>query len=220
MRYPKATWYGGPPAKQGYPGYPSGNAISGIVLHSMDGNWDTGGVNILINGGTSWHFSVLRDGAVLQHYELEAECWHSGNASINRRTIGIEHEGYHSPEYGHGVESLTEAQIQSSVELCEWIADIPVAWKIERGTTLFLHKDLGTSECPGTRFDNIIERWTMPEPDTSTLLPVNTNIAQSWDIGLDRLTLIEIGKIIGKDFKRHAGALQDIVAAITEGYNS
>lgn len=162
-RYADAIWRPGPVHKQGYPNYPNQNAIAGIVLHSMDGYYATGGVNVLDNGGTSWQFSITNDGTVYQHYELEACCWHSGNASQNRRTIGIEHEGVHS----FRLDALTEAQIQASVKLCLWIAALPNAYALKRGETIFEHRDFGTSECPGERFTPIWSRWTDSQPDQS-----------------------------------------------------
>lgn len=163
--YPAASQRPGPPSKQGYPGYPNRNAIAGVVLHSMDGFYATGGLNMLDNSGQSWHFSILLDGSVVQHYPLEAQCYQAGIASINRRTIGIEHEGVHS----FRLDPLTEPQIQASVALCNWIAGLPSAFALVRGDTLFLHKDLGTSECPGVRFDGVLDRWLGAPP---SLYPV------------------------------------------------
>lgn len=168
-RYPDAEWVPGPQHKQGYQGYPPQNACAGVVLHGMDGYYATGGLNMLMNSGQSWHFSILFDGSVKQHYELEAQCYQSGNASMNRRTIGIEHEGTHSIPPFH---ALTEAQIQASVKLCKWIAARPVQFNLVHKETLWLHKDLGTSECPATRFDSVLHRWLTPqEPQYSYDIP-------------------------------------------------
>lgn len=191
-------------SKYGYDGYGSGNAIAGVVLHSMDGNYATGGVNVLLNTQQSWHFSILRDGQVLQHYDLERQCYHTGVGGANRKYIGIEHEGYH--EAGPP-EPIYEAQIKASVELVQWIANIPVAWPVELNHTLFEHKFFGTSSCPGNRFDGILERWT----DTTNEDP---NHANNYDVGLERLKLEEMIRIIRDEHARAKGdkqVLHDII---------
>jgi hypothetical protein len=205
-RYPDAEWFPGPAGKQGYAGHVNQNAMAGMVLHSMDGFWATGGTNILLNGSTSWHFSILRSGKVLQHYELEAQTYHCGIASQNRRLIGIEHEAVHG--FTHSTNNITEAQIAASVKLCQWIAAIPIAYALKRGETLFLHKDLGTSECPGTLFDGILERWTgapfTPAPEAA-LADI-----RSVDVGLIRLSLEAAGRAL-RDAHKIAGGDGDLI---------
>ena len=66
----------------------------------------------------SWHFSVLRDGRVFQHYDTKIITWHCGSVYWNARLIGIEHEGGYMPHN----EPLTAPQLESSVRLVKWIA--------------------------------------------------------------------------------------------------
>lgn len=66
----------------------------------------------------SWHFSILRNGQVIQHYDTELITWHCGSVYFNHKLIGIEHEGGYSPHN----EPLTEAQKIASVELVNWLA--------------------------------------------------------------------------------------------------
>lgn len=213
MRYPGATWRPGPANKQGYSDG-NRNRIEGIVLHSMDGFYATGGINILDNGPTSWHFSITSDGKVFQHYELEAVCWHAGDANQNRRLIGIEHEGVHS----FRLDPITEAQIQASVALCQWIANIPQAWPIVRGQTIYEHRDLGTSECPGERFTPVWSRWTGQQPPLpGTPAPVDTrDLANGFDRGLTRIYDEEIVRQAAKSH-RHAGGDPEVLIEIIQG---
>lgn len=66
----------------------------------------------------SWHFSVLQDGRVFQHYDSKAITWHCGTVYYNSRLIGIEHEGGYKPTD----EPLTPRQQDSSVKLVKWLA--------------------------------------------------------------------------------------------------
>jgi len=113
----KAGWYElattslGPTWKQ----EPDKNAIRGIVLHSAEGFHE--GLLRILNGPLrrSWHFSVLFDGTVLQHYPITVVTWH-GQAA-NAFTVGIEHEGTANLQ-----PSLTQAQVESSSQLVHAIA--------------------------------------------------------------------------------------------------
>ena len=81
----------------------------------MEGSWNA--ANQMLNGqsAVSWHFSVLKDGTVFQHYPTTSACWHSGSPANNNKYIGIEHEG-------KAGEPLTESQLKSSVGLVKWLA--------------------------------------------------------------------------------------------------
>jgi len=77
----------GPESKTG----PGLNALRGVVLHSAEGTAD--GLLSVLRGyqRLSWHFSVLLDGTLWQHYPVTAVTWHA--TAFNPFTIGIEHEG-------------------------------------------------------------------------------------------------------------------------------
>lgn len=89
--------------------------------------------------GASWHFSVGRDGKVMQHLDFADggyqagipatapkptwPLWRGHGQNVNTYTIGIEHEGFSG-------DGFTEAQRQASKKLCQWLAmelDIPYA---------------------------------------------------------------------------------------------
>lgn len=131
-RYPKAEWV----PWQGTNTYYRGtNRPIAVVLHIMEGyqrtarQWAEQG-----HYGASWHFSVGRDGTVMQHLDFEDGGYHAGitatqaatnppvwplwkgpNVNVNTYTIGIEHEGFHN-------EPWPTAQMIASRELCRWLA--------------------------------------------------------------------------------------------------
>jgi len=139
--YPDAIQRPGPDRKVYY----GPNTVQGVVLHSADG-YEGGLWDGIANGDLSWHFSILYDGSVWQHYPLTARCWHSGGWG-NFSTIGIEHEGTKG-------EPLTPLQLAASVRLVRWIAQ-QGGWRMERAAgpdrTLFEHNEISGTACPNGR---------------------------------------------------------------------
>jgi hypothetical protein len=66
-----------------------------IVVHVAEGSY-TGTVSWFRNpkAHASANYVVSRDGAVTQMVPDDRVAWHAGNAAVNLRSIGIEHEGY------------------------------------------------------------------------------------------------------------------------------
>lgn len=134
VRYPAAEWVPWARASaRGQPAYWKGLCKpAGVVLHVMAGyattarQWAAEGY-----ASASWHFTVARDGAVLQHLELNDAGYHAGIPSwnptptwalwrghaqnVNWYTIGIEHEGFPG-------EPFTAEQAAASKSLCRWLA--------------------------------------------------------------------------------------------------
>lgn len=125
----------------GQPTYFKGtNQPTAVVLHIMQGYMSTARQWALTGHyGASWHFSVGRDGKVMQHLDFADGGYHAGipdtapkptwslwrghGRNVNTYTIGIEHEGFSG-------DGFTEAQRQASKKLCQWLAmelDIPYA---------------------------------------------------------------------------------------------
>ena len=134
--YPLAEWV---PwrylSDAGQPTYFKGtNQPEAAVLHIMQGYMSTARQWALTGHyGASWHFSVGRDGHIMQHLDFEDGGYHAGIASppaptptwalwkgsgvnVNNYTIGIEHEGFSG-------DGFTEAQRVASRDLCRWLAD-------------------------------------------------------------------------------------------------
>jgi len=154
--YPQAVIEAGPTAKQ----QAGTNPAAGVVLHSAVG-FKSGLLQELRRPTSertaAWHFSVLQDGTVLQHYPLTAVLWHCSDGPSdkdgvdgNGTLIGIEHEGGFDPTN----EPLTPAQRSASVALVLWIAGVG-GWTPSRTTnkTLFEHKEIADkpTECPSGR---------------------------------------------------------------------
>ena len=76
-------------------GLRKGCQIDLIVLHTMEGSlvgtarWFKND-----NAGCSAHYGIGSDGTVLQFVEEMYNAWHCGNPGFNRRSIGIELEGF------------------------------------------------------------------------------------------------------------------------------
>ena len=172
LRYPNAVWLAGPLAKRGYPGRGVSHLKTGIVLHSAEG---PAGVllDLIANGPLSWHFSVMKDGVVYQHYDYDDVCWHAGNRKANEELIGCEHEG-------KAGEPLTPAQLAASVLLTRWLLS-ELALEPLRGATLHEHNEVvgwitpnaGPTQCPSGRIP--WERYT--QEDDMTLAELEARIA-------------------------------------------
>lgn len=155
MRYPNAIWLPGPTWKvNGAPLTPRG-----VVAHSAVG-FRSGLLSVLHGSErASWHFSILFDGTVWQHYERQ-QCWHAQAA--NSFTFGIEHEGGFDPED----EPLTEAQLAASVALVRWLGKtygFPLVRDPLVGRTLFEHNEFHPKPCPSGRIQ--WERYTELETE-------------------------------------------------------
>lgn len=146
--YPLAAVRPGPAVKK-----QSGtNTVKGVVCHSMVG-YRGGAYSVLDNvvhprETVAWHFSVMQDGTVEQHYPIDAVLHHAGNAWANNNLIGIEHEGGYSPSN----EPLTPSQLKSSVLLVKWIAE-QGGWVPSRMITLYEHNEVSdkVTQCPSGR---------------------------------------------------------------------
>lgn len=127
------------------------NSGQGVVCHSMVG-YLGGAMTELDNllRRASWHFSVLQNGVVLQHYDSAAVTWHCGSEQGNGRLIGIEHEGGFDPVD----EPLTDAQRNASVALVHWLAG-EHGFPLVRGAGLFEHNEVApptdATNCPSHR---------------------------------------------------------------------
>lgn len=131
--YPGAEWvpwrYESP---QGPTYFKDGNQPIAVVLHIAQGYASTAR-QWAITGhyGASWHYTVCKDGTVLQHLLHKHGGYHAGipataptptwplwrgyGQNVNTYTIGIEHEGFSG-------DGFPEAQAVASRDLCRWLA--------------------------------------------------------------------------------------------------
>lgn len=116
VRRPEVTWL------RGEGNYTKASrtwhSIRCMVVHATEGPF-WGSVSWLQNEDAhgSAHFIVARSGTIVQLVHRSDIAWHSGNARVNRESIGIEHEGITNDPSG-----FTLAEYRSSARLAAWIA--------------------------------------------------------------------------------------------------
>ena len=95
----------------------SARSIDQVVVHVTEGSF-WGSVRWLRNrhSGGSSHFVVSRKGRIVQMVNLKDVAWHAGNKWTNRRSIGIEHEGW--TRRG----GFTRAQYEASARLLAYLS--------------------------------------------------------------------------------------------------
>lgn len=123
-----------------------GHKVEQIVIHVADGSWD---------GTTSWfndarcqvsaHYLVATDGRLARFVADADTAWQAGNFDVNRRSIGIEHEG--RPSYRPWTPSLP--QLKASAEL---VAGLCHKYSVKPGvTTIIPHSSINPNHaCPGS----------------------------------------------------------------------
>lgn len=109
---PPVTWE---PAASTH--YRSGRTaeIDLIVIHTVEGS-QRGAVSTFQRGKrrVSAHYVVGKDGSIVQCVADEDTAWHAGK--VNRRSIGIEHEGFAGKP-----ETWTDELLRASAALTRWL---------------------------------------------------------------------------------------------------
>ena len=123
-RCPFAIWTPGPAWKVGYAAYGTSGLKRGIVPHSAEGwmqwifDYMAGRTEALRRA--SWQFTIDDDGALYQHYEVTAHCWHAGDIGddggvrANIDLVGVEH-------IGRAGTPINDLQIATDVRLYYWL---------------------------------------------------------------------------------------------------
>ena len=166
---PSAEKVPGHPDKIGYTAFGTRGPKLGTVVHSAEG-WGSY-LKFLVQTRLaikSWHFSILRDGTIWQHYPIDVHCWHAGDTDddddvrANIDLDGIEEEGLVGMP-------LTPEQTQSTVRVIHFQAEyfersaayarFPV--QPSDGWTLVEHTQVSNTftACPSDRvnWDDILE---------------------------------------------------------------
>lgn len=122
----------------------------------------------------SAHFSIGRDGRLVQHVSIFTSAWHAGRLDSGRNptwalwvpgmnpnanTVGIEHEGFsvapgHAYDYVYGQSQPWPApMVEASIRVQEWICE--QAWIVPGEHTIIRHGDLA----PASRRDDPGATW-------------------------------------------------------------
>jgi N-acetyl-anhydromuramyl-L-alanine amidase AmpD len=110
------------------------SSVDRIVIHVTEGSF-WGAVTWLRNPRShgSSHYVISRGGAVVQLVSTSDVAWHAGNRWTNRRSIGIEHEGF--TKRG----GFTEAQYRASAQLVAYLAQ-RAGMPLDRGHVIGHHE--------------------------------------------------------------------------------
>lgn len=135
----------GPADKQGYSNCHA-RIAKGAIVHSSEGWWSGIQSRLMADNDVSWHFSVLQDGRVYQHYPLPAVCWHGGSPYPNERFAGIECEGTAGQPVAGG-------QFEALVTLLKWISEQEqwLGFAFGRDCVLSEHNMYFPTACPSGR---------------------------------------------------------------------
>ncbi len=147
MWYENAIRDPAPEWKTGY-SFLSLNLRQGAVYHSMVGAFAAARARLFGDDRASWHFSVLKDGTIYQHYPIDRVAWHAGTVDANGKYIGIEHEGGAAPNYS---EPLTPAQYRSTLGLTLWLMKACSWPEFRVGVQGMEHNWLYPTACPSGR---------------------------------------------------------------------
>lgn len=109
------------------------NTMIGFVAHSAEG-WERTMRDYVadVNVRKSWHFSNLRDGRLLQHYPVTAQCWTSGSGFPNNNFVSMESEGL-------STQPLNEAQLANVVLVIKALSVFTNRPTVERTTEVKAH---------------------------------------------------------------------------------
>jgi N-acetyl-anhydromuramyl-L-alanine amidase AmpD len=139
--YPEATWAPANPGNYNPADRPNSSPVEFVVVHDIEGS-SSGCVSWFQNpqARASSHYVVNSiTGQVWQMVQEKDVAWHAGNLDYNRRSVGIEHEGYaYRPGFFNPVEYETSAKL---------IRDITKRWNIARDRQHII----GNDEVPNPR---------------------------------------------------------------------
>ncbi|WP_084960071.1 N-acetylmuramoyl-L-alanine amidase [Thermoactinospora rubra] len=144
--YPAAHWI---PAHSGNYARASRTKVDRVVIHVTQGSY-AGAISWFQNprARVSAHYVIRsRDGDVTQMVRHRDVAWHAGNGSYNRRSIGVEHEGY----VGNAT-WFTDAMYRASAALTRAICD-------KYGIPKDRRHIVGHNEVPGATHSDPGRHW-------------------------------------------------------------
>ncbi|GGO61456.1 hypothetical protein GCM10012289_03730 [Nonomuraea cavernae] len=118
--YAGALWKAASPSNYAVSSRPASDKIDRIIVHVTQGSY-AGTISWFQNSAAkvSAHYVVRSsDGQITQMVREKDRAWHAGNSDYNRRSVGIEHEGYVGD-----ASWFTEQMYRASAALTRDIAD-------------------------------------------------------------------------------------------------
>lgn len=120
VQRPEITWVGSPNFNQ----RPNPNDISGITIHATANSTLRGVVDWFNNPNAqvSAHYTIGKEGQIVQHVRDQDRAWHAGRSSWKGRSgcndycLGIE-----LVNLNNGIDPYPEAQHQANVRLCAYL---------------------------------------------------------------------------------------------------
>lgn len=123
------------------PGRPQG--IHGITIHHMAGDLDADDCNrVWRNAETSAHYSIDRNGWIVQHVDDGDRAWACGNAYANDTTISIEHANNNSDPW-----TVYDAAIESGAHLVAALCKAYGLGRPEWEVNVFPHQYWSSTAC-------------------------------------------------------------------------
>lgn len=117
--YPNATWVAADASNYTAASRTAAD-IDVVVIHTVQGSY-AGAISWFRNpsSNVTAHYVIRRsDGAITQMVQHKDVAWHAGNSTYNRRSIGIEHEGWVAD-----ANNYTPAMLRASADLTRWLCD-------------------------------------------------------------------------------------------------
>ena len=119
----------------------SGKTVNKVVLHWIVGTLNSADATFAKPDRiASAHYGVGNND-IHQYVKEEDTAYHAGNLTVNKESIGIEHEG--GPDI-----PVTEITVQTSIKL---VSDICRRYNIPADSQhIIRHSDVKATQCPGT----------------------------------------------------------------------
>ncbi len=150
--YGRATWYGA--SSTNYTSANRGRSqINKVIIHVTQGSW-AGAINWFKDSraNVSAHYTVRSsDGKIGQSVREKNIAWHAGNWDYNKRSIGIEHEGYVSQS-----KWFTDSMYHSSARLTAYLCK-------KNRININRNNIIGHNEVPGATHTDPGSNWNWSE---------------------------------------------------------
>ena len=173
-----------------------GHLINKIILHWIVGTLESADATFnKSDRKASAHYGIGNN-QIHQYVQESDTAWHAGNLTVNKESIGIEHQG--GPDL-----PISEETVKTSIEL---VTDICKRYNISPDKDhIKRHSDIKATQCPGTLpLERIIEEV---RKNLITIDPTQTDTGRAL-LALERFRVVE-----------NHGNLEGAVNALVGAYN-